>query len=144
MATVRREIIIDAEPGKVWDAVGDFADGPMRISSGVFVDCQLTAPDVRTLTFADGTVASERLIARDEETRRIVWGWIGDQVVHDNTSMQVFADIESRSRLVWIHDTLPDELAGWLATAMDQLVPVLQQTLAAPTDTARAESIPWP
>jgi uncharacterized membrane protein len=136
MATVRREIIIEAAREEVWDAVGDFAGGPMRMSSGVFVDCQLSTPDVRKLTFADGTVAWERLIAKDEQARRIVWGWIGDEVVHDNTSMQVFAQSGSRSRLVWIHDTLPDELAGWLATAMDQLVPVFQQTLASPTDIA--------
>ncbi|MER8404701.1 hypothetical protein NKH16_08080 [Mesorhizobium sp. M1307] len=44
--------------------------------------------------------------------------------------MQVFAEGEGRSRLVWIHDTLPDELGAWLAAAMDQLVPVFQQTLA--------------
>jgi hypothetical protein len=130
MASVIREIVIDAAPEKVWSTVNDFASGPLRMAPGVFVDCRLDEPDVRTLTFADGTVASERLIARDEEARRIVWEWVGDErVAHDNTSMQVFAEGESRSRLVWIHDTLPDELTGWLATAMDQLAPVFQQAL---------------
>jgi uncharacterized protein YndB with AHSA1/START domain len=129
MASVIREIVIDAAPEKVWDAVGDFAGGPLRMAPGVFVDCRLDEPDVRTLTFADGTVASERLIARDEPARRIVWGWIGDEVAHDNTSMQIFGEGEGQSRLVWIHDTLPDELTGWLATAMDQLVPVFQESL---------------
>jgi hypothetical protein len=46
--------------------------------------------------------------------------------------MQVFAQGGSQSRLVWIHDTLPDELTGWLATAMDQFVPVVQQALRSP------------
>jgi hypothetical protein len=53
---------------------------------------------------------------------------------HDSTSMQVFADGETRSRLVWIHDTLPDELTGWLSTAMDQIAPVFQRVLAAPAE----------
>jgi hypothetical protein len=52
---------------------------------------------------------------------------------HDNTSMQVFAVDGSHSRLVWVHDTLPDELTGWLATAMDQLIPTIQRTLASPS-----------
>jgi polyketide cyclase/dehydrase/lipid transport protein len=130
MASVIREIIIEASPDLVWAAVGDFADGPLQMSGGAFTDCRMDRPDVRTLTFADGTEASERLIARDEQARRIVWGWVGDErVEHDNTSMQVFAEGEARSRLVWIHDTLPAELTGWLATAMDQLAPVFQESL---------------
>lgn len=28
---------------------------------------------------------------------------------------------------MWIHDTLPDELTGWLSTAMDQIAPVFQR-----------------
>ena len=134
MASVTREIIIDAAPDKVWATVGDFAAGPLRVAPGVFVDCRVDEPGIRTLTFADGTVVRERLVTRDEENRRIVFAWIGDDVTHDNTTMQVVAEDEMRSRLVWIHDTLPDELAGWLAEAMDQLTPLLQQALVASTD----------
>jgi len=135
MGSVIREIVIDASAEAVWSAVGDFAGGPMRMSDGVFTDCRMDEPDVRTLTFADGTSASERLIARDEQARRIVWGWVGDdRVTHDNTSMQVFEEDKTKSRLVWIHDTLPDELTAWLATAMDQLTPAFQQTLKSHKD----------
>jgi carbon monoxide dehydrogenase subunit G len=133
VGSVVREIIIDAAPEKVWAAVGDFENGPAQTSPGVFVDCRLERPDLRVLTFADGTVARERLIARDEHSRRIVWGWVGAEVVHDNTSMQVFPHGEAQTRLVWIHDTLPDELTGRLAAAMDQLTPVFQQSLKSPT-----------
>jgi hypothetical protein len=137
MASVTREIVIDAAPETVWEVVGDFAGGPMRSAPGVFAGCVVDGDgdgDVRTLTFADGTVASERLIARDEETRRIVWSWVGDEVVHDNTSMQVFALGDTRSRLVWIHDTLPDRLGDWLAMAMDEIVPVFRRTLTGRVD----------
>lgn len=128
MASVIREFIIEAPHEKVWDVVGDFTNGPPRFAPGMLVDCRVDETGVRTITFADGTAARERLIARDEQARRIVWGWVADEVVHDNTSMQVFAQGEAQSRLVWIHDTLPDELTGWLANAMDQLAPVFQQT----------------
>jgi hypothetical protein len=126
---VIREIVLDASPEAVWAAVGDVAKGPLRLAPDVFVDSRMEDADTRTLVFADGTVVRERLIARDEQARRIVWGWIGDQVIHDNASMQVFAEGKTRSRVVWIHDTLPDTLVGWLATAMDQLAPVFQKTL---------------
>jgi hypothetical protein len=131
MASITREIIVDAAAEEVWAAVGDFAAGPLRAAPGVFTDCRIDEPGVRTLTFADGTVVRERLIARDEHARRIVFAWIDDDVAHDNTAMQVVAEGETRSRLIWTHDTLPDKLAGWLATAMDQLAPVLQQALTA-------------
>jgi hypothetical protein len=137
MGSVVREIIIDAPPETVWSAVGDFANGPLRTAPGLIVDCQLDEPDVRAMTFADGAVARERLIARDEQSRRIVWEWVGDEVAHDNTSMQVFPEGERRSRLVWIHDTLPDELTGWLTTAMDQSAPVFQQALRSSTEPGR-------
>jgi hypothetical protein len=90
------------------------------------------------MTFAaDGTVVRERLVARDEDARRIVWAWIDDQVEHDNGSMQVFAEGQDRSRVVWIHDTLPENLAEQvIAPAMDQSVPIIQAALAAPTDEA--------
>ena len=129
MASVIREIIIDASQEKVWDVINDFENGPLRMAPGAFVDCRLETPGVRAMTFADGTVARERLIARDAQAHRIVWGWVADNVTHDNTSMQVFAEQGGKSRLVWIHDTLPDELTGWLATAMEGLAPIFQQTL---------------
>ena len=132
MGSVVREIIIDATPDAVWDTVGDFAEGPMRTSRGVLADCRLDEPDVRTLVFADGTEASERFVSRDPDARRIVFTWIGDEVVHDNASMQVFDEGEGKARVVWIHDTLPDELTGFLATTMDQLVPIIQESLARP------------
>jgi hypothetical protein len=127
MASIIREFTIDAPPDRVWDVIGDFADGPRRIAPAALVESRLEEPGIRAITFADGTVARERLVARDEQACRIVWSWVADEVIHDNTSMQVFAQGQGRSRIVWIHDTLPDELCGWLADAMDGLVPVFRQ-----------------
>jgi hypothetical protein len=129
MGSVVREIVIDAPADEVWAVVSDFVDGPLRMSGGALVDSRLVEPDVRALTFADGTVVRERLVTRDEPRRRIVYAWVADDVAHDNTSMQVFAESGDRCRLVWIHDSLPDRLTGWLATTMDRMSPVLQQTL---------------
>ncbi|MFJ8579507.1 SRPBCC family protein [Micromonospora sp. NPDC093277] len=129
MGSVIREMVIDAPADDVWAVVSDFVDGPLRMSGGALVDSRLVEQDVRALTFADGTVVRERLVARDEPARRMVYAWVADDVTHDNTSMQVFPESGGRCRLVWIHDTLPDELTGWLATTMDRMSPLLQQAL---------------
>lgn len=130
MASTVREILIDAPVADVWDAITDFEGCPVRVGGDLIVASTLATPDTRTLTFADGTRAQERLIARDDDARRMVWAWIGPEVVHDNTSMQVFDAGDGKSRVVWIHDTLPDHLAGWLGSAMDALVPAMQAAFA--------------
>jgi Polyketide cyclase / dehydrase and lipid transport len=136
MTSQIREFIVEAPAEKVWAAIGDFADGPMLTSPGFYSDCRLEGPDVRAMTFAsNGVVVRERLVARDEERRRIVWAWIDDQVEHDNTSMQVFAEGDDRSRVVWIHDTLPGELASTvIGPGMDQSIPIIQKALGHPVN----------
>ena len=52
--------------------------------------------------------------------------------------MQVFAEDGGRSRLVWVHDTLPDQLSVWLAAAMDQIVPVMKHAL----ETSSVSTVP--
>ncbi|WP_426503368.1 SRPBCC family protein [Dactylosporangium sp. McL0621] len=129
MGSVVREIAVGAPADAVWAIVGDFEGGPVRMTGGAVRDSSLVEPDVRALTFADGTVVRERLVGRDEPARRIAYAWVGDEVAHDNTSMQVFPEPDGTSRLVWVHDTLPDDLTGWLSTTMDRLAPVLGREL---------------
>lgn len=92
MASVQKETIIDADPAELWSVIGDFTDGPVRIAPGFVTNSRFDEPEVRIVTFADGTVAHERLIARDDQTRRIVYSVIGGTIhpTHDNASMQVF------------------------------------------------------
>ncbi|MET7289758.1 SRPBCC family protein [Streptomyces sp. NPDC005573] len=134
MASVVKETVIEARPEDVWAVIGDFAGGPPRIAPGYVVGTRLVADDVRVVTFADGLVARERLIALDHAARRIVWAVIGDTVrpVHDNASFQVVAEGDTRTRLVWIHDVLPDELAQPFARAMCGGLAVIRETLSAP------------
>ncbi|GAA2952737.1 hypothetical protein GCM10010518_44200 [Kitasatospora cinereorecta] len=133
MASVVREITIEANADDVWAVIGDFAEGPPRMAPDFVVRTELAAADVRVVTFANGMVARERLISRDNEAHRIVWAVIGDTMcpVHDNASFQVHAEGEHRSRLVWIHDVLPDEIAQAFAATMDQGLLVIRETLAA-------------
>ncbi|MGC0380122.1 SRPBCC family protein [Streptomyces sp. SAI-129] len=132
MASIVKEAVIEASADDVWAVIGDFAEGPPRIAPGYVVATRLAAADVRVVTFADGVVARERLIALDHAARRIVWSVIGDTVrpAHDNASFQVVAESDTRTRLVWIHDVLPDELAKSVAEAMDGGLAVIRETLS--------------
>ncbi|MFD1544958.1 SRPBCC family protein [Nonomuraea guangzhouensis] len=131
MATVQKEIIIDADPTDVWAIIGDFANGPVQMAPGLVTDSRLGEPDVRVVTFADGTVARERLITLDEETRRLVYSVIGDTMrpVHDNASMQVVPHGDGRSRFLWIHDVRPDDLTIPMGAAMDHGLSIFKRTV---------------
>ncbi|MBB6347878.1 SRPBCC family protein [Nonomuraea muscovyensis] len=139
MATVHKEIIIDADPAAVWAIIGDFTDGPTRMAPGLVTDSRLDEPDVRVVTFADGTVARERLITLDEETRRLVFSVIGDtmQPTHDNASMQVVAHGDGRSRFVWIHDVQPDDLTIPMGAVMDHGLSIFKQTVESSSEHLR-------
>lgn len=129
MATISREIVIEAAADDVWKVIGEFATGPTRMASGFVTDTKAEG-DERTVTFADGTVVRERLVTVDHDARRIVYSIVGGVIEpeHDNASMQVVPDGE-RCRLVWIRDVLPDELAAPIAESMSQGIEVIKKTL---------------
>ena len=130
MATARMELSVAADADSVWMVIGDFAAGPLRMAPGHVTGCE-THGDTRTVAFADGTVARERLVAIDDERRRIVYAVLGDTLrpEHDNASMQVLPADEGSCTLVWIHDVLPDELADPIRSAMQDAGGVITATL---------------
>ena len=78
MASVRTEISIDAPVAHVWEVIGDFGGGTKRMAPGYVVDSRLAADDTRVVRFANGMVARERLVAVDDEQRRVVYAVVGD------------------------------------------------------------------
>jgi hypothetical protein len=50
-------------------------------------------------------------------------------LVHDHASFQVSAEGESRGRLVWITDVLPNELAGPISALVEQGAAAMRKTL---------------
>ena len=49
--------------------------------------------------------------------------------MHHNASLQVFADGVSRSRVVWIADLLPNDLAEAIAGMIEQGMGTMKRTL---------------
>lgn len=120
MASIRIEFRIDVDADRVWHVVGDWAEGPVGMARGYVASAQADG-EFRVVRFANGNVARERLITRDESARRIVYSLMGDTArpEHDNTAMQIVPDGARRCRFIWTRDVLPDELAGPLRAAME-------------------------
>jgi hypothetical protein len=71
--------------------------------------------DVRTLVMPDGHVVRELIVDVDDETRRLAYAVIEGErppLRHHHASLQVFAEGDGHSRLVWVTDVLPNSLAG--------------------------------
>ena len=128
MASIRKEMVIEARPEDVWAAVRDVGAVHKRLAPGFVVDTRLE-DGARVVTFANGLVARELIVAIDDEARRLVWAVVGGRLTHHNASLQVFADGAAGCRVVWIADLLPDELAGQIRAMIGQGMRVMKQTL---------------
>ena len=130
MACIRKEILVEARPESVWSAIRDVGALHERLVPGFVVDTRLEA-DARVVTFGNGMVVRELIVDLDDSARRLAWSARGGRLTHHNASVQVFAEGEERSRIVWIADLLPDELAGDIRAMIEQAAAVMKPTLEA-------------
>jgi carbon monoxide dehydrogenase subunit G len=128
MASIHKDIPIDAHPDDVWAAVRDFGAVHQRLAPGFVIDARLEG-NARIVTFHNGTVARELLVDCDDARRRLVYAVIGERVKHYSASVQVAADGEMRTRVIWIVDVLPHEIAPYIAGQMDLAVLAMQKAL---------------
>jgi hypothetical protein len=133
MASIQRDIPLDAGAGEVWDAVRDFGALHIRLVPGFVRDTRLEGPGVRIVTFANGTVARERLVDCDESRKQLVYALSSERVQHSNASVQVFAAGEARSRLVWIIDLLSNDIAPYIGAQMDQAAEAMRERFGSRT-----------
>src|SRR4051812_7678498 len=101
MASIHKDIQLDAPADQVWAAVRDFGVVHRRLVPGFVLDCKLDG-DTRIVSFANGTVARELLVDCDDARQRLVYAVVSERVKQHSASVQVFADGDARSRLNWI------------------------------------------
>src|SRR5438876_8108933 len=109
MASIHKDIPVDATPAEVWAAVRDFGRPHRRLVPGFVLDARLDG-DARIVTFSNGTVARELLVDCDDGRRRLVYAAVSERIKQHSASVQVLADGDARTRLVWIVDVLPHEI----------------------------------
>ena len=128
MASIQKDIIIDANPGDVWDALRDFGALHTRLVPGFVTDTKLDG-DARIVTFGNGTVAREILADCDDTKRRLVYAIVNERIRQHSASAQVFDAADGRTRFVWTADVLPNEIAPYMDAQMDLGVLAMQKAL---------------
>ncbi len=128
MASIRKEVEINAPPDQVWDALRDVGALHTRLVPGFVVDTRMEG-GARIVTFGNGMVAREEIVDVDEKTRRVAWAIVGGEFRHYNGAAQVFPDAAGGSRFVWTTDLLPDDAAAGVAGMIDAGLAVIKRTM---------------
>ena len=128
MASIRKEISTRASSDAAWAAVRDIGALHTRLVPGFVVDTRLEGGE-RIVTFGNGMVIREPIVAIDDEARRLVWSAIGGRLTHYNSSAQVLEGPSGDTRVVWTADFLPHDAAEFIGGMMEQGMAAMKLTL---------------
>jgi len=128
MASIRKEILINASSETVWDALKDVGALHTRLAPGFVTDTRLE-PGARIVTFGNGRVVKELIVDIAETERRLVWAIVDEPFRHYNASAQVFSDKHGTCRFVWVADLLPNTMVDNVAAMMEQCLSVIKTTM---------------
>jgi carbon monoxide dehydrogenase subunit G len=132
MASIHKEIPLDASPAAVWDVVRDIGAVHTRFAPGFVVDTVMDGED-RIVTFANGFVAREVIVDIDDARRRLAYSVRSERITHHNASFEVLAEGQG-SRLVWIADVLPAAAGETVGAMMEDGIQAAKRTLDALVD----------
>jgi carbon monoxide dehydrogenase subunit G len=132
MATVRKVIEVAATAADVWETLSDFGAVDKKVARGFVTACTLESPEVRVVTFANGTSARERLIECDDKARRLVYAVVGSpRLEHHSASVEVVPEGAGRVRVVWTADFLPNEIKPYIDGQMELGAQAMKAALSA-------------
>lgn len=108
MATIYKEIWIEASPELVWDVVRDAGAVHKRFVPDYTAETYFDGVN-RLIHFSNGNIVKELIVTRDDERRRMAYAVVETKMPlqHHHASFQVFEDSGGRCRLVWITDFCP-------------------------------------
>lgn len=132
MGSMTKEILTDATPDAVWDAIRDVGALHTRLVPGFVVNTQLV-PGGRRVTFANGRTVEEPIVSSSDSLRKLVWTAKSEDpfFTHYNTSVQVHARAAGGSRVEWTADFLPDSAATILDSLMSAGATAMTRALQA-------------
>jgi hypothetical protein len=127
MASIHKEMHVDAPPDYVWSAFRDIGAIHTRLATGFVTDTKLEG-DTRLVTFANGIVAREKIIDVDDARRRLAYSVVESRPTHHHATFEVLPE-GNGSRVVWIADLLPNELKPVIEQMMDHGMMAMKATL---------------
>jgi hypothetical protein len=129
MATIRKVFEVTAPAERVWEIFRDVGAVHTRLAPGFVVDTKLDA-DARVVTFGNGFVARERIVAVNDELRRLAYAAVLKEGQHHNASFEVTALSNDRTRIVWTTDVLPDAVVATVGPMIEHGTEVMRETLS--------------
>ena len=136
MASIRKEVVVNASADVVWDAIRDVGQVHKRLVPGVLTDARLEE-DARVVTFANGWVVRERIVDVNDTDRRLAYAAVDARISHHNASIQVLTEGAHKCRFVWITDLLPQDMVESVAALVERGAAVMKQTLEKAADQRR-------
>jgi len=129
MASIHKEMFVDAAPDDAWAAFRDLGAIHTRLAKGFVTDTKLEG-DTRLVTFANGIIARERIIDINDARRRLAYSVVEGRPTHHHATFQVFPE-GTGCRIVWIADLLPNELKDVIDGMMEHGMLAMKSTLEA-------------
>ncbi|GAA4637782.1 hypothetical protein GCM10023196_092990 [Actinoallomurus vinaceus] len=133
MASIRHEIVIDAPPEHIWDVLRDVGAVHERLLPGRVADTRLEG-DQRFLTFPDGHVIRELIVAIDDDTRRLAYSVVEGArpaTEHHHASFEVRSEGDRAGRLIWTTDVLPHALETAIRIRIERGAVEMKQAIEA-------------
>ena len=128
MASIQKEIEINRSRESIWSAIRDVGNIHKRLVVGFVTDCKLEG-DWRTITFANGMTVRELIVDVDDKSFRHSWSARSPQLLHHSASVQVFSLGPNKSRVLWIADLMPNEMAAPVGEMIQQGLMAMKRTL---------------
>jgi hypothetical protein len=129
VGSIHKELAVNVSADRAWAAIRDIGAVHTRLAREFVVNTVVEGP-TRLVTFANGVTVRELIVNVDEDARRLAYAVTEWQTTHHNASFQVFPIDDTRCRVVWITDFLPDDLTGLITQMIDQGSAAITRTLA--------------
>lgn len=129
MASIRRTIALSKPAAEVWAVLRDVGHAD-RAFPGVLTESRLDDEGVRTVKFANGFVAQERIVDVDDAAQRVAYSVISGPFTHHHAVMQLIDD-GAGCRLQWDSDFLPDALKAQIEPLVIAGAKAISQRFAA-------------
>lgn len=133
MAAIRHEIVIDASPEYIWDVLRDVGAVHERLLPGRVIDTRLEG-DQRFLTFPDGHVIRELIVAIDDDSRCLAYSVVDGArpaLEHHHASFEVRPEGDEAGRLIWTTNVLPHTRAAEIRIRVEHGAREMKQAIEA-------------
>ena len=127
MASIRKEVVINAKPETVWAALRDVGALHTRLVPGFVTDTKMDG-SARIVTFGNGQVAREEIVSVDDSLRRVAWAILDPPFEHYSGVASVEPEVGG-ARFTWTVDLLPNEMAEKVDGMMSAGIQVIKKTL---------------